>query len=64
MLHWSYLSQEKFEKPIIQERLDAAKEYESETQTFQMQLKPSLPGTYAICMDNRHSYMTPKLVQV
>ncbi len=49
---------------MIQERLDATREYESETQTFQMQLKPDVPGTYAICMDNRHSYMTPKLVQV
>jgi hypothetical protein len=56
--------QEKFERAIINERINAKREYESDTQTFQMQLKPNVPGTYAICIDNRHSMFTSKLVQV
>jgi hypothetical protein len=53
-----------FEGPIMSEPISAATESDSETQTFVTNFKPSAAGTYAICLDNRHSRMVSKVVQV
>ena len=44
--------------------VDALTESESETQTFTTNFKPVSPGTYAICLDNRHSRLVSKVVQL
>jgi len=53
-----------FESPIYRERVDATKETESETQTFITTFKPTNPGTYAICLDNRNARFMSKSVQL
>lgn len=56
--------QDEFEKVIIEEKIDSSKESLSEEQSFSMDFKPKLPGTYGFCLDNRKSRFAKKVIQV
>lgn len=53
-----------FEDPMVSQRVDAAMESDSETQTFTMSFKPDEAGTYAVCLDNRMGRFLSKVVQL
>lgn len=55
---------EVFEKLIVQEVIDMSRETLSESQTFVMDFKPKLSGTYGICLDNRYDKKHSKLVHL
>ncbi len=55
---------EVFEKLIVQEVIDMSRETLSESQTFVMDFKPKMPGTYGICLDNRYDKKHSKLVHL
>jgi hypothetical protein len=55
---------EKFENPLVEERVDAEKQVSSDSYTFKMDFKPKTPGTYAFCLDNRRSRFLAKIVEL
>lgn len=58
------MREEKFERYILEERIDAERQTNSDTQTFKRTFKPEMEGTYAFCLDNRHAKFVTKLVEV
>ena len=55
---------EVFEDSVYTEKVDSIKEADSETSTFTADLKPSTPGTYGVCLDNRNAHFLTKVVQL
>lgn len=55
---------EDFEDSLYEEKVDSVKESDSDTSTFTADLKPSTPGTYGICLDNRNAHFLTKHVQL
>jgi hypothetical protein len=53
-----------FEDPFFQQIIDINMESEYETQTYMTEFKPSVPGNYAICLDNRKSRFLSKTLQL
>ena len=50
--------------PFLHETINPAKESASETLTYSRTFSPTIAGTYAICLDNTKSRLTPKIVQL
>ena len=50
--------------PILSEKINPAKETQTETLTYTHNFKPTSAGSYAICLDNTGSRFTPKTVQI
>lgn len=55
---------EKFESYIREERIDAQRQSQSESQTLQILFHAEHEGTYAFCLDNRNAKFITKLVEV
>ena len=55
---------EKFESYVREERIDAQRQSQSESQTLQILFHAEHEGTYAFCLDNRNAKFITKLVEV
>ena len=55
---------EKFESYIREERIDAQRQAQSDSQTLQILFKAEQDGTYAFCLDNRNAKFITKIVEV
>jgi hypothetical protein len=53
-----------FGKPLISERINPARETQTETLTYSQTFSPTVAGTYAICLDNTAARFIPKNVQI
>lgn len=53
-----------FEDPFFHTIIDINMESEYETQTYMTDFKPTVPGNYAICLDNRKSRFLSKTLQL
>ena len=55
---------ERFESPILAERVSAVREVDSDSMYFSHDFKPEEKGTYAFCFDNRDARFLVKNVQL
>jgi hypothetical protein len=54
----------RFENHIREEKIDARRQAEADSQTLKIIFKPDTEGTYAFCLDNRNAKFITKLVEV